>query len=188
MYFFFYSHNKYSRTRHFTSSPQSPVFSSRLDRLTLHSSRYSRDIFRGLSKPDFKTKKRLRVEALYIYEDDTRDCSETLVCDGREPKRRRTNVGGGGGGGKKRSGGGQGGTEKRGVRSTSKYRGVTHHCRTGRWEAHIWEEGKQVYLGGFDSEEQAALAYDVVGIKTKKKQKSQRKERHVHTRTLAHMI
>ena len=24
-----------------------------------------------------------------------------------------------------------------GVRSTSKFRGVTHHCRTGRWEAHI---------------------------------------------------
>jgi hypothetical protein len=34
--------------------------------------------------------------------------------------------------------------ESRGVRSTSKYRGVTHHCRTGRWEAHIWETGKQV--------------------------------------------
>lgn len=34
--------------------------------------------------------------------------------------------------------------KSRGVRSTSKYRGVTHHCRTGRWEAHIWENGKQV--------------------------------------------
>ena len=34
--------------------------------------------------------------------------------------------------------------ERRGARSTSKYRGVTHHCRTGRWEAHLWKNGKQV--------------------------------------------
>jgi AP2 domain len=46
---------------------------------------------------------------------------------------------------------------KAGIRSTSSYRGVTHHCRTGRFEAHIWDSGKQVYLGGFDSEEQALL-------------------------------
>ena len=32
----------------------------------------------------------------------------------------------------------------KGGRSTSTFRGVTHHVRTGRWEAHIWMDGKQV--------------------------------------------
>lgn len=40
------------------------------------------------------------------------------------------------------------------MRTTSRFRGVTHHCRTQRWEAHIWEAGKQIYLGGFSGEEQ----------------------------------
>ena len=29
------------------------------------------------------------------------------------------------------------------------YRGVSCYKRTGRWEAHIWEKGKQVHLGSF---------------------------------------
>ena len=42
------------------------------------------------------------------------------------------------------SGAGRKGHTKNGIRSTSSYRGVTHHCRTGRYEAHIWDSGKQV--------------------------------------------
>mmetsp|Transcript_2862 Transcript_2862/g.6885 ORF Transcript_2862/g.6885 Transcript_2862/m.6885 type:complete len:408 (-) Transcript_2862:77-1300(-) len=51
--------------------------------------------------------------------------------------------------------------------SSSKYRGVTQHRRTKRWEAHVWDQGKQVYLGGFESESRAGRAYDVVVLKTR---------------------
>lgn len=45
-------------------------------------------------------------------------------------------------------------------RSGCRYRGVTHHARTNRYESHIWDEGKQIYLGGFYSDTQAALVSD----------------------------
>ena len=51
------------------------------------------------------------------------------------------------------------------TRPGSRYRGVTHHARTNRYEAHLWDEGKQLYLGGFYNEEQAALAYDLAAIR-----------------------
>ena len=55
---------------------------------------------------------------------------------------------------------------KRGDTSSS-HKGVTRHRRSGRWEAHMWsrELGKQLYLGGFDAECEAARAFDVCSLK-----------------------
>lgn len=38
-------------------------------------------------------------------------------------------------------------------------------CRTRKWESHIWNSGKQIYLGSFPDEATAARAYDVIALK-----------------------
>jgi hypothetical protein len=55
------------------------------------------------------------------------------------------------------------------LKKHSKYRGVTKHRRSGRWESHIWlkETGRQMYLGAYENEDHAAEAYDVAALKIK---------------------
>ncbi|KDD76490.1 hypothetical protein H632_c208p0 [Helicosporidium sp. ATCC 50920] len=44
------------------------------------------------------------------------------------------------------------------------YRGVTKHKRTRRFEAHIWHDKKQVYLGGFVNDVDAARSHDIMSL------------------------
>lgn len=52
-------------------------------------------------------------------------------------------------------------------RGSSKYRGVRWHERNGKWEARIFdsENGKQISLGYYGSEEAAARAYDAESMR-----------------------
>ena len=49
-----------------------------------------------------------------------------------------------------------------------RYKGVSQHRRSGRWESHIWLASKksQAYLGGFQTPEAAAEAYDCIALKS----------------------
>jgi hypothetical protein len=46
-----------------------------------------------------------------------------------------------------------------------RHRGVTRYKRTGRFEAHIWDRGRQKHLGSFGNGADAAAAYDKTAIK-----------------------
>jgi hypothetical protein len=44
--------------------------------------------------------------------------------------------------------------------SSSQYAGVTYHKGSGRWRARVTVEGKRISLGGYETEIEAAQAYD----------------------------
>ena len=50
-------------------------------------------------------------------------------------------------------------------KGSSRFNGVSIEKRTGRWRARICYQGKKMYLGSFDSEIDAALAYDAAAKK-----------------------
>lgn len=51
------------------------------------------------------------------------------------------------------------------VNSTSKYLGVCFHKRDQRWTAQLKTNGKQIYLGSFKIESDAALCYNKAAVK-----------------------
>jgi len=57
-----------------------------------------------------------------------------------------------------------GGKKLRRGKASSKYKGVSYHSRDYVWQANIRKDYKLYYLGSFDSEEAAAVAYNTAAI------------------------
>lgn len=53
--------------------------------------------------------------------------------------------------------------------------------RTKKWEAHIWSERKQMYLGGHATEEGAARAHDIMALKCRGTESTLNYARHDYT-------
>ena len=60
---------------------------------------------------------------------------------------------------------GNGQNRRKHIRATSQYKGVCWNKHDKRWRAQITLEGKNIYLGGYKDETEAALAYDTAALK-----------------------